>query len=342
MQWSSIQEQFDVVIIETGFHTLSLDVIDGFLQGVRLQITGPDQIVLFWSTGHPVDFCDYDVIRHLNQFADSVTNPVIFCTGCLGKVDPVAPVNFKISNLSYFEFLSMTAWNRSWRGRINLKSGLRNKKFLSMGTKDYPQRKYILGSIIKHDLLDQGYVSYSQHNSGTLPGSYTQDEIDTVMQLANLVDPYLPMPTLDDSIEWDRMPRHFMTNSYVNIITDTFYHNIRRDCTFISEKVFNAMAHGQMFVMLSPPGTLRYLQQQGYHTFDSVIDEGYDSIDNPCERMVAMTKSFIDFVDRPQEQIHADYVRCFDIIKHNQDRLYATSFLQDLARHIQEAKDEKI
>ena len=39
---------------------------------------------------------------------------------------------------------------------------------------------------------------------------------------------------------------------------------------------------------MSTPGSLQYLKQYGFKTFDAYIDESYDQISNSCDRMQAV------------------------------------------------------
>jgi hypothetical protein len=212
---------------------------------------------------------------------------------------------------------------------------------MMMGTKDYSERKFILSNIISNGLLDHGYVSYKQVNRRDMYYTYRTEQRNYIMETANKIDNYLPLPPLDDSIEFDSMPRKFMTDSYVNMVTDTFY-ELPHGQTFLSEKVFNAIAHGQMFVMLSPANTLQYLKSIGYQTFGDYIDESYDAIEDNFERILAVTKSFIDFATQPKEKIHETYVKCLPILQHNQTRLYQNRYFDKLVARIKKAQDEKI
>ena len=46
---------------------------------------------------------------------------------------------------------------------------------------------------------------------------------------------------------------------------------------FISEKIFKPIAYQHAFVVYGTSGTLRYLHELGFETFDHVIDESYDN-----------------------------------------------------------------
>lgn len=54
---------------------------------------------------------------------------------------------------------------------------------------------------------------------------------------------------------------------------------------FVSEKIFKPMAFQHAFVVWGVPGTLDYLKQQGFETFDHIVDESYDNIQDPVQRL---------------------------------------------------------
>jgi hypothetical protein len=80
---------------------------------------------------------------------------------------------------------------------------------------------------------------------------------------------------------------------------------------------------------------------QGYRTFNSIIDESYDLIDNHHDRLVALTKTFIEFASRPIEEIHEIYMQCLPILEHNRERVYQRPLPAILLNELKRAVDEK-
>jgi hypothetical protein len=62
-------------------------------------------------------------------------------------------------------------------------------------------------------------------------------------------------------------------DSLVYVPTETVYFGRR---THITEKTFKAIALEMPFVLIAPAGSLAYLREYGFQTFDSVFDESYD------------------------------------------------------------------
>jgi hypothetical protein len=54
---------------------------------------------------------------------------------------------------------------------------------------------------------------------------------------------------------------------------------------FISEKIFKPVAFQHAFVVHGTPGSLQYLHELGFETFDHVIDESYDKVSDYALRL---------------------------------------------------------
>jgi hypothetical protein len=319
--------------------------IDSTLSNIREMITS-NEVIIIWLVGYHMPLNEF-IISKLNEFSQSLSNPILYCTGALGPwIDEPTNIYFTISKLRFYEYESSLHSIRTsscYRSNLSSISNSIKKpnKFMFIGTKDYPNRKYLLSQIITNNLHTQGLVSYKQVNSLELTlGPYTALEINHIEQIANIADQYLPLPYLDDSIEYVEMPRKFLLESYVNVVTDTYF-----DCsvgtTFVSEKVFNAIANWQMFIMMAPAHTLRYLKSCGYKTFSPYIDESYDEMENNYQRIIAVTNSVVEFLKKPIEEIQEIYTECTPIIEHNKQLLLNCNIPNQLLFDINRAIAQK-
>jgi hypothetical protein len=64
-------------------------------------------------------------------------------------------------------------------------------------------------------------------------------------------------------------------DSFWHIVTETVFYY---DKLHLTEKTFKPIVSKQPFMLLAAPGNLAYLKSYGFKTFDSVIDESYDLI----------------------------------------------------------------
>jgi hypothetical protein len=66
--------------------------------------------------------------------------------------------------------------------------------------------------------------------------------------------------------------------------------------TEISEKSFKPIAYRHPFITFGSVDTLKYLQREGFETFDNLWDESYDSIMDDDQRHQAVARTVIDAV----------------------------------------------
>lgn len=90
-----------------------------------------------------------------------------------------------------------------------------------------------------------------------------------------------------DSNEWERyMNSQWFDDTVFSLVAETRTTPIRSNTgTFISEKTFKPIAFKQPFVVAGTSGTLAYLKSQGFETYDHIIDESYDQIENEYSRL---------------------------------------------------------
>lgn len=305
--------------------------INEFIDLIRTRIQHSEQILVLWGAPARLNLTDH-VVQQLDLFAESIVNPMVLVNGDYTPVS-VSAKNFIYGRVAYFQHDAQRVWNRT-----TALPQQRDRRFLMMGTKNYPTRRYILSRVLDLGLDRQGYVSYSCLNDGIMSeGNYTKAQIDQVLSVADRINHLLPLPTLDSSVDWAHMPKEYLLNSYINMVTETFFEG----GLFISEKPYTAIAHGQMFVMLAAPGALAYLRSQGYQTFSTWWDESYDTITDNYERLMAVTETFLDLVQRPTEELDHMYTQARSVVEHNQRHFYAQDTNADFVALLQQARQLK-
>ena len=193
---------------------------------------------------------------------------------------------------------------------------------------------------LKHNgILDNSYWSYCE--TGKFVDAECAIEIDHISGLRTRTEQFLKSaPHISDELDFDQRNDHrtlilkYHVNSYCNIVMETHF-DIGSSGTFLTEKTFKPIKHGQMFFIAGPAGSLQVLRDLGYRVFDSVLDNSYDLEPNATQRWQALTRSiFFTRPDLPQlfELCRAD-------IQHNQqlfqsgkaDRL--NTLIKDINEH---------
>lgn len=111
-----------------------------------------------------------------------------------------------------------------------------------------------------------------------------------------------------------RFQASFYSKVALDIVTETVYNYYY---PYISEKTLRPIACKRMFIIVGAPGILDLLHQKGFITFGDVVDESYDSIQDPVLRWRALEKSIEDFVTKPLTEIKEIINLKKEILDHN-------------------------
>jgi hypothetical protein len=266
-------------------------------------------------------------VQPLNEFCRSVTNPVVVFTGKLTEdaCYQLPKTKFCYQRIGMFDLVSNLHWSNrvenQLRDSINDYNRDRKFKFYWASSKDWYTRRYILSGLIDNRLLDNNLVNYKCVHTD-IPGSWIQHRVAStwaahIDQECHAIDNQIPLPAIDNTVEFTQTNVDFYLDSYLGIVTDTFFDN----GVFISEKIFNAINYQQLFFYIGYQGTLQYLREQGYCVFDDIIDTSYDTIQEPGARLVAARQSLINFLNQPIETIRWAYKKSIPAIKHNKQLL---------------------
>lgn len=109
------------------------------------------------------------------------------------------------------------------------------------------------------------------------------------------------------------------TNTHFSLVSESLVQGPR----FISEKIFKPLAFQHPFVVHGTAGTLRFLRESGFETFDHAIDENYDEIVDPASRLNAIKSLLEELYHEYQQgnQLFADTVSQQKIL-HNYHNFY--------------------
>jgi hypothetical protein len=108
-------------------------------------------------------------------------------------------------------------------------------------------------------------------------------------------------------------------NAFWHIVTETVFYY---DKLHLTEKIFKPIVSKQPFMLLAAPGNLAYLRSYGFKTFDSVIDETYDTIQDNDARTEAVVRQLHWYCTlTPGEKIEV-IKQLEPIIQHNFHHFY--------------------
>lgn len=111
---------------------------------------------------------------------------------------------------------------------------------------------------------------------------------------------------------------HFVADFYqhiaLDIVTETVYnYPYARIC----EKTLRPMNCKRMFVIVGPANSLALLHSKGFQTFSDIIDESYDTIQDPEQRLLSVVQTIEQFCALDIDQIRSYYINNRDKFDHN-------------------------
>ena len=111
--------------------------------------------------------------------------------------------------------------------------------------------------------------------------------------------------------------------SLVYHVSETVFFGRRQHLT---EKTFKPIAMGMPFVLSAPAGSLEYLRQYGFKTFDSVWDESYDNVSDDISRIQYVTYVLKKLDKQTEQEKNETFKKCIPIIEHNWNHFYNGGF----------------
>lgn len=108
----------------------------------------------------------------------------------------------------------------------------------------------------------------------------------------------------------------YFTESYWSIITEGDFSS-KKDIRQFTEKVLKCFAFYHPFVVIGLPGTLELLREQGFITFNSIIDESYDTELNDDKRLNMVLKEIKKLNELNIQEMKRLYNDIMPILEHN-------------------------
>lgn len=150
------------------------------------------------------------------------------------------------------------------------------------GIREYRLR--FIELLLNQNLHDVCKVSFNPVDTDT---HYTNHKFANHQFRLNRADieNYIPTTHVDASASADYDSQDY-AQCAIEVVLETLFDDQRQHLT---EKALRPIACGRPFIIVSTPGCLQYLRDYGFETFDGLIDESYDTIQDPDERLYAIT-----------------------------------------------------
>lgn len=207
------------------------------------------------------------------------------------------------------------------------------KPYMSLNRLHVNDRSYrlnLVARLCQQNLLEQGHVSlHLDHNEY---GSWQQEIASPDTRLSKhackLITENLGQSLVLDQVAntgnisagFGHREFELWKSGLWHIVTETvFYH----DKLHLTEKIFKPIVAQRPFMLAAAPGNLAYLKSYGFQTFDRWIDESYDNIQDPDQRLqviVDQTSQLCAMSDGDLRQMHQEMQA---VLEHNFRHLYS-------------------
>lgn len=246
-----------------------------------------------------------------------------------------------IPGFVYFNDFELWYWQRNEHTpACNIHNDPREREFTVLNRLHKTWRATAMADMRRRGVLDNSYWSYCQ--TGDIVDADNPIQIDEFSELRSNTQQFLAgAPYFSDELSMEQRNNHsiqepkYFNNAYCNIVMETHFDADGSAGTFLTEKTFKPIKHGQLFFIAGPAGSLQVLRDQGYRVFDRVLDNTYDRIADHTERW----RKLCDAVKQSKHRLKDRFEAAQADIEHNQ-RLFLqhkTDRLNILLEHINES-----
>lgn len=210
-------------------------------------------------------------------------------------------------------------------------------KFLFLNGRARPHRKYLFERLRLLEILDQSlWTMMDPAGTGTatlslihqeqellstsspvrhLPSQYEVERYRSKNSMPADSARYVKHDVFDN--EWGEiyLQAEPYIDTYFSLVTETI---LEDPWSFRTEKITKPLAMGHPWICATNAGFYRDIRNMGFRTFNGIIDESFDQIDHPQDRM----DRIIDVVaDLYCQDLSSFLSACEDICKYNQQHL---------------------
>lgn len=270
--------------------TKGRSIFDG-VSAMALQAIREGRALLIFDClyeGHCNTF--YHVFEELQRQCDEHNIPIsntLFLTGNLSSHHDVVPVLaidwFQSTMRNYLKYRPDEFVSESEAITT------RPRHFLNFNRMPRPHRVSFVSQMIKLNLQPFFHLSFPDR-------PYLMDHLRGHSNLPSLMEDIKRLERSSIDTE-DFQTNHAGTHnkqpyldSYISIISETWFYEIKHEAVFFSEKTYKTIANLHPFIFIGSAGGLRVLREKGYQTFAPFIDERYDLETNPYKRMAMICK----------------------------------------------------
>jgi hypothetical protein len=197
--------------------------------------------------------------------------------------------------------------------------------FNRLVSNDRSYRCYFVSQLAAEMLLEHGQVSFGL---ATEQANWQEEIADPNTKLSAKAIEHIKLHLPSTPLIIDKehvlgsasadIPR-CANDSFWHIVTETvFYYNKLH----LTEKIFKPIVMKQPFMLVAAPGNLAYLKSYGFKTFEGIIDESYDLIQDNDQRIEAVVAQLAWYCSLSAEEKQRVIEAIAPIVEYNFHHFY--------------------
>jgi hypothetical protein len=196
------------------------------------------------------------------------------------------------------------------------------------GTREYRLKMSEL--LVSYNLVDHCNTKFNPIDSGTHYTDHSFVNPSLAVQNTELEKFYhLNQSSSDDSAT-------YVSEDYkcsgIEVVLETLFDDSRWHLT---EKSLRPIACGRPFILASTTGSLKYLKSYGFKTFSPWINEDYDSIVDPLERLTAIVQEMQRISMLPAQEQMQLWIEIYKIAEYNKDLFFSQDWCNSIVKEFQ-------
>ncbi len=184
------------------------------------------------------------------------------------------------------------------------------------GTREY--RLKFVELVLNYQLTNSCNIKFSPYDNSVYYCDHNFSNKDLQINTKNL-EQLLRPNTTEASASADYVSDDYCSTQ-IEVVLETLFDDNRIQLT---EKILRPIACGHPFMLVSTVGSLAYLHSYGFKTFSQYIDESYDTIDNPLDRLDAVVREMCRISKLSADKKQQLYANLRRIAEYNKELFFS-------------------
>ena len=192
-----------------------------------------------------------------------------------------------------------------------------------IGTREY--RLTFMHGLAQQQLQEYCLTSFARSDCGHNYLAHKFNNPALVVDLEGLAD-HFPANTHNSTASADYNNDDY-SRTAIEVVLETLFDDSRLHLT---EKTLRPIACGRPFILMATHGSLQYLRDYGFRTFDGLIDETYDIIQDPKQRLDAVIQEMSRITALDKSKKYKLWAELYEISEFNQQLFFSEKWQQTI------------